>query len=205
MSEPVDMGLFGYVAVASQLSLGGVLLLSVLPKLRHPVPFAQSVIAYDILPDRVSSAFAMVLIPLEVFLAIAFVTDWLTHIALPLATAMLMVFLVAVGITLHRGNKIPCGCFGDAGERISVRTLVRLLLLLTMALSLTIFRAVSDTPFPNLRSAFTDVSTLTYLLQSTLLAVFLTMLGIWILNLPEAIYVIRQLLWSGLSERRKDA
>src|SRR5688572_2451657 len=112
MSDRMQTVIFFHLAFASQIALGIVFLLSVLPKLRAPFTFAESVVEYKILPAKAAYMFALILIPAEALLAISFLTGWLTSITLPLATVMLIAFLVAVGINLRRGRRISCGCFG---------------------------------------------------------------------------------------------
>jgi Methylamine utilisation protein MauE len=181
---------FGF---ASQLSLGIVFLLSVWPKLRQPFGFMQSVIEYKILPAKVAQVFGLLLIPLEAFLVFAFLTGFLTDIALSLATLLLSAFLVAVGINLRRGRKIACACFGNASEQISLRTLVRLLLLLTITILLLAFRSMGVTQVPTLGMMIVDASAFIYLLLTTLLAVFLIQLAAWILSLPELVFLVHNL------------
>lgn len=196
MSDPMQVSVILHFAFAFQLCLGIVFLLSVLPKLRYPLVFAQSVVEYKVLPAKVAQAFGLALIPLEAFLAIAFLTGWLTDFALPLGTVLLLLFLVAVGINLKRGRKISCGCFGNASEQISPRTLTRLLLLLGIVLLLAAFRSTGDASLPNLGTLIADGSTLTYLWLMAFLAAFLILLGTWILSLPEMIFLARQVRWS---------
>ena len=195
MSDQMDISLLAHFAFASQLSLGIVFLLSALPKLRQPLAFARSVVAYDILPVNVSYVVGIVLIPLEAFLAIAFLTSYWTSLALPLAAILLIAFFVAVGINVHRGRKIACGCFGNATEQISPRTLTRLLLLLCVVLLLAAFRSMGNSALPDLTSMTTDRSVFLYLLQTLFLAVFLILLGAWILSLPEIMLLMRHLSW----------
>ncbi len=184
-----------HFAFVFQFSLGIVFLLSTLPKLRRPLAFAQSVVTYKVLPDQVAYVFALTLIPLEAFLAIALLTGFLTDIALPLAITLLIVFFVGVGINLKRGRRISCGCFGETSEQISPRTLARLFLLLTVVLLLVVFRNIGGTSLPHLGAMTANGSTLIYLLQSVFLAVFLILLGAWILNLPELALLVRH--WRG--------
>jgi hypothetical protein len=192
-----EIDVFSHLANAAQLSLGIVFLLSVIPKLRQPRAFAQSVAAYDILPTRLSHLFAFVLIPLEAFLAIAFLTGWSVNLAMPLAAVVLVTFLAAVGINLRRGRTIACGCFGDARELISPRTGVRLLLLLFVIGFLAVISIIGVTSVPGSRLAFelasVDVPVLMYVLQTLFFAVFLVLLTAWILNLPELLYLARHL------------
>ncbi|MGI8589094.1 MAG: MauE/DoxX family redox-associated membrane protein [Chloroflexia bacterium] len=182
-------------ALATRFSLGIVFLFSALPKLRHPLVFARNVVAYEILPAKVANVFAFMLIPLEAFLAIAFFTGWLTDLALPVATAVLMSFLIAVGINLRRGRKISCGCFENASERISNRTLVRLLLLLSGVLLSVVLRNIGGSALPSFGAVTVDASVAVNLLLSALLAVCIILVGMWILSLPELVFLVRHLRW----------
>jgi hypothetical protein len=188
--------ILAYFAFVSQFSLGIVFLLSALPKLRRPLAFTRSVVAYEILPDNVAYLFALILIPLEVFLAIALLTGVLTDIALLLALVLLTIFLVAIWINLKRGRRISCGCFGETSEQISPRTLARLFLLLAVVLFLVSFRNTGGASLPHLGAMTANGSTLIYLLQSVFVAVFLILLGAWMLNLPELALLVRY--WRGV-------
>ncbi|HET7091414.1 MAG TPA: MauE/DoxX family redox-associated membrane protein [Anaerolineae bacterium] len=196
MSRQMEISVLPHFAFASQLSLGIVFLLSALPKLRRPLAFVQSVVEYKVLPAKVAYVFALALIPLEAFLAIAFLTGWWADAALPLATVMLIVFLMAVGTNLRRGRKIDCGCFGNTSEQISPRTMARLLLLLTTVLLLVVFKGTGGASLPSRGAMTADVSTFIYLLQTAFLAAFLILLAAWMLSLPEVVPLVRRWRWS---------
>lgn len=195
----MEISVLSYFTLAFQLSLGIVFLLSFLPKLRRPFAFAASVVEYKILPTQVAYVFGFALIPLEAFLAIAFLTGWWTDIALPLAAVLLSIFLIAVAINLRRGRSIPCGCLGNTSELISSRTLARLLLLLIVVMFLTAFRSISSSSLPILARMMVDLSTLIYVIQTVFLSIFLILLSAWILNLPELISLGGYLRQSQLS------
>src|SRR5574341_319866 len=78
----MEISVLSYFALALQFSLGIVFLLSALPKLREPLAFVGGVVEYKILPAQVARVFALALIPLEAFLAVAFLTGLWTEIAL---------------------------------------------------------------------------------------------------------------------------
>lgn len=187
----MEISVLFHLAFASQIALGIVFLLSVLPKLLGPLTFARSVVEYKILPAKISYMFALVLIPLEALLSISFLTGWLTDIALPIATVMLITFLIAVGINLRRGRRVSCGCFGDSNKQISPRTSARLLLLLAAVLFLMAFRSIQRTPLPNLGMMIANPLAFTYFLLTAFLAVFLLLLATWILSLPELVSLAR--------------
>lgn len=181
-----------HVACSAQLALGVVFLLSALPKLRRPRAFARDVTAYEILPPSVACVFALVVIPLELFLAFAFLTGRLVIAALPVAMALLLAFLIAVGINLQRGRRVPCGCFGEASEPISPRAVARLLLLLAVTLLLAAVRSTGSSAWPPSGTLTADAAAIAHLLQAAALAAFLLLSGAWLLSLPELLPLARQ-------------
>ncbi|HEY7202111.1 MAG TPA: MauE/DoxX family redox-associated membrane protein [Candidatus Dormibacteraeota bacterium] len=123
------------VRLVLQLGVGGVFLVSSLGKARHPVAFLRGVAEYRILPAPLGYAFGAALIPAEGFVALSMLSGWATAIALPLATGLLLVFGAAVAINLRRHRDMLCHCYGSlAGERLSVRSLVQIGLLLAATL-----------------------------------------------------------------------
>lgn len=180
---PADGALAWYAAHAIQLALGVVFLLAVVPKLRQPRRFVRTVAGYRLLPKSMTPVAARGLLAAEAALALSLLTGWLTAVAVPLAIATFAVFLAAAGYTLNRGRRIPCGCFGDSGELLSARTVVRLVLLLSAALLLLVLQQT----VPALRVA--DLVSSGYGVHMAGLAVFLLVLGTWLLHLPELRYV----------------
>lgn len=179
-----------YFALAVQFSLGIVFFLSSLPKLRQPVAFARNVDAYKILPSPLAYAFGLVIIPLEFFLIVAFLTGWFIELALPLAFILLVLFLVAVGINLRRGRNISCGCFGNASEEISPRTLARLIILSGVVLLLIGLQSTHSRSFL-IGAININTISLLYLVQAAFMAAFLILLTTWLLNLPEWLPIVR--------------
>jgi hypothetical protein len=123
------------VRLVLQLALGGVFLLSSVGKARHPVAFLRGVADYRILPAPLAYAFGALLILAEAFIALALLSGIAAGIALPLATALLVVFSAAVAINLRRHRDMLCHCYGSSGgERLSARSLAQLGLLVAVAL-----------------------------------------------------------------------
>ena len=129
--------LLAHLLLALRLGLGLAFAIAVVPKLRRPLTFAQTVVDYRILPAPLARAFGLALLPVEALLALALLTGTGLWVVLPGASLVLAAFLAAVGINLRRGRRISCGCMGRGGERISGRTAARLSLLLTVSLALT--------------------------------------------------------------------
>jgi hypothetical protein len=206
MPGQAETAVLPHLAFALELSLGIVFLLSALPKFRQPLAFAQGVVGYKILPAGVARVFALALIPLEAFLALTFLTGWLTGIALLLAMITLLAFLFGVGINLRRGRRIPCGCFGETSEPISLRTLARLFMLLAAVLLLATYRTTGE-PWPGLGLLVTNASAasaLVYLLHTVSLAASLVLLGAWLLSLPELAVMLRSLRWHPATGNTED-
>ncbi|HSK75429.1 MAG TPA: MauE/DoxX family redox-associated membrane protein [Thermoanaerobaculia bacterium] len=171
-----------HLLLALRLALGLVFALAVIPKLRRPLLFAQGVVEYRILPAPLAFAFGLTLLPVEALLAVALLGGLGLGAALPAASLVLAVFLVAVGINLRRGRKISCGCLGRGSEEISPRTAVRLSLLLAVALALT---ATREAGLPAAEPSFHDAACTLFLAVSFLL------FGAWALRGPELRPVFR--------------
>src|SRR2546429_3361018 len=114
----MQLYLIAQLGTAVQLGLGLVFLFAVVPKLRRPLAFTRTVMRYDILPRRPAYVLALTLLPLETFLAAAFLSGLLIEPALALSTAVTAMFVLAVSINLRRGRRIGCGCFGNDDETI---------------------------------------------------------------------------------------
>jgi hypothetical protein len=123
----------GNLAYAAQLALGGVFAASAFTKLRAPRRFVSTVSEYDLLPTFIAGPMASGVIVLETLLAVALLGSFVPRVALPIATVTLAAFLFVVAVSLHRGQYVSCGCFGENDEAISDATLVRLALLIAAA------------------------------------------------------------------------
>jgi Methylamine utilisation protein MauE len=176
----LDVG--SQLAYAVQLALGIVFTLAALPKLRSWRAFAHTVARYRLLPRRLVRPFATAAVATESFLAVTFVTGWLLPVALPLAATALALFAVAVGVNLRRGRRIPCGCFGGEGERISARSLARLGVLLAGVVLVAAVRPAGVTVTALVREG---APALRYLAGVGGVAAFLFLATAWLLSLPE--------------------
>ena len=113
-----------------QLTIGTVFAMSGAAKLRHPIAFARGAIDYRVLPPAASFIAGLTLIPLEVFLAFSHVTGQFAQPAVLVGLVTLVIFAVVIGLTLSRGRSVPCRCFGEKSEILSIRSLLRVLLLM---------------------------------------------------------------------------
>lgn len=195
-----DFGTTQHFAYVLQLSLGIVFMLAAIPKLHHPAAFTRTLQDYELVPRAITRALAASVVAIEAFLAVAFLTGWMTAIAVPLAASVLLVFSAAVAVNLQRGRRVACGCFGGASERISLRSLVRLSMLLSALLLLAAMPTspvTVDALIDEGRSAFA------YLVQMGSVAAFLIIVAVWLLNLPELFFTPRHLCRHEAAHRRE--
>lgn len=93
---------------------------------------------------------------------------------------------------MRRGREVPCGCFGSPQEPISPRSLVRLAALGAALGGLALLSAFGDVGTLTLESVLAEgAAGVEYLLQVAALAGFAISAGMWSLNLPELVSVLR--------------
>ncbi len=176
------------VLLILQLAIGAVLLFASLGKWRAPLVFANGVAGYDVLPDWLARVFALVLIPVETWVAASHLTGWWISAALPVGLLMFASFTVAVLINLARGRSLPCYCFGHgSGETISWQALVRLLLLLGGE-GLLLF---APGQHGRARPLFDQLTTLQDLGFALFWTAFLIIITMWFLGLADFFELLR--------------
>ena len=129
-----------------QIALGLFFIAAALPKLDDPPSFAHMIYNYRLLPGGIVNLSALVLPWLELLSGLALVLGIWNRTAAAVTGALLLVFVLAIGWNLLRGNAIECGCFDvrDAGKTVDQRLsdmrwdLVRDLGMLAMALQILI-------------------------------------------------------------------
>ena len=179
------IGLMLPVLLVLQLLLGLVFAISTLGKLRRPAAFIRGVEDYEILPRVLAPIAGALLIPVEAFLAVSHLTGWALGAAAPLGLVTLGVFLTAVSVNLARRRDLLCHCFDSAyGERISMRSVVQLVLLLV---------AEAGVAGWAVRGSLTDrVASGADLLHALLWAVFVLLVGLWLLRADEMVRLVRR-------------
>jgi uncharacterized membrane protein YphA (DoxX/SURF4 family) len=132
----LDQNLRRYRVVESgiRVVLGLVFLLYGLDKVSQPDVFARSIANYRLLPEVFVNLMAVVLPWIEVLCGLLLIFgQWIRSAAL-VSGFLLVVFVIAVSITLVRGLDIHCGCFNtNAGRKIGMKLLGEDLLLLGMS------------------------------------------------------------------------
>jgi len=94
-----------------RLFLGGIFVYASYDKILHPVPFAEIVYNYQILPDSLVNLASLFLPWLELLMGLSLILGvWLPGAVL-ISTVLLFVFFTTLVFNMLRGLDIDCGCF----------------------------------------------------------------------------------------------
>lgn len=131
-----------WIALPMRLYLGAVFIFASLHKIAHPGTFALDVATYDLLPLLLINPMAIVLPYIEIVAGALLIIGLRTRAAALLVSAMMLVFLIAVGWAIHKGIDASCGCFASqamADDPIGWQTVLRDLAWFVMALYVLLF------------------------------------------------------------------
>ena len=104
--------------------LGGVYITAGALKIADPLAFARAIMDYDLLPETLVPAAAVLLPWVEAAAgALAIAGRWRAG-ALTLMAGMSAIFLAASVTALARGLSPECGCFGPLSGRLGAMTLM---------------------------------------------------------------------------------
>jgi uncharacterized membrane protein YphA (DoxX/SURF4 family) len=104
-----------WFTLGARLILGLTLLVAGWIKLFNSYEAKASVRAYDLLPVGVANLLGTILPPLEIALALLLIVGiWMRRTSI-LTTALMAIFVIAIGQAWVRGLPINCGCFGNGG------------------------------------------------------------------------------------------
>jgi len=129
--------LLRFAVLAGRILLGVVFIVAAGPKIADPPAFAHMIANYRLFPASLIHAAALVLPWVEMFSGIALVLGVAWRTAGKLAAALLVAFLVSIGVNLARDRAVQCGCFDVHGPPKSHAQLIgemRMVLLRDVAL-----------------------------------------------------------------------
>jgi uncharacterized membrane protein YphA (DoxX/SURF4 family) len=141
MSKLLDWRGHAWLALPARLYLGLVFLIACLHKIADPASFAIDVATYQLLPLPFINLLALILPWVELLAAVLIMVGLRTRAAALLMSAMMVIFMVALGWALHQDLDMSCGCFASSAEAdpISFRTMLRDLGWLLLALYVLFF------------------------------------------------------------------
>lgn len=99
-----------------RLFLGGVFVAAALPKIQDVEGFAISIATYQILPLSLVNLMAVVLPWTELIAGVLLVVGFRCKAQALLINGMLVMFIAAIGLAMHKGIQAQCGCFGAEAE-----------------------------------------------------------------------------------------
>jgi len=137
------------VQLLSRLLLGGIFIYASIDKIAHPHAFAKIIHNYQLLPDVLIYAAAVMLPWVELVSGLFIVAGIFKRTTAIILSSLLLVFAVAISINLIRGIEFDCGCFStvasDSGSA-SVFLLIRDILMLIPGMIVIFFQRSKNTP-----------------------------------------------------------
>ena len=114
-----------WLTIRVQLALGAIFVAAALSKIADPPSFAHMIYNYRIVPGALINLMGLTMPWIELLCGLALILGIWRGTAAGIVAAMLVVFMIAIGINLGRGNAIDCGCFDvsaagkTTGERLT--------------------------------------------------------------------------------------
>jgi putative oxidoreductase len=100
-----------WLAVRVQIALGAVFIAAALPKLADPPGFAQAVWNYRLFPAWTVHPAALLVPWLELLCGLCLCLGVWVRAAAAWTGALLLAFVLALGVNLARHRAVDCGCF----------------------------------------------------------------------------------------------
>lgn len=174
------------IAIVLSIAVGLTFAYAVLLKLRDIRAFLVAVGDYPLIPVRFSAWLGTLVIAVELVIAISHLSMIGLQVAAPLAIGLIGTFSAFALVSVKRGDRTPCLCFGvDSREDVGARTIIRLGVL--GAAEAVLFVALWSGQFEM------PVSVLA-LISSLPLALILIAIFMWCMAFPEVAMVGRKFL-----------
>jgi uncharacterized membrane protein YphA (DoxX/SURF4 family) len=100
----------------TRLALGGLFIYASFDKMIHPLPFAQIVHHYRLMPPYVINIWAVILPWIEAIAGICLILGYRAKGANLILGGLLAMFIAVLAITAARGINVSCGCFSTSIE-----------------------------------------------------------------------------------------
>lgn len=102
-----------WVFIFLRLSVGGLFIYAGILKVSAPLPFADSIVGFQVVPPLLVSVIALGLPPLEILLGAMLVSGWQARAASLGVLILSVLFFLILVQALVRGLQVDCGCFGS--------------------------------------------------------------------------------------------
>lgn len=104
-----------YFLTSIRIVLGFVFIFAAISKASEPEEFARAIANYKLLPIFLINILAIILPWIELCAGILLVFGISVKENSAILSGLLLVFIIAIAISLARGLNIDCGCFGTTG------------------------------------------------------------------------------------------
>jgi uncharacterized membrane protein YphA (DoxX/SURF4 family) len=132
-----------YLLFLFRVIVGFIFLYAGILKISDPSGFSDAINNYDLLPLSLVNFFAITLPWIEVVAGLFLLFGVSVKENSFIISVLLIVFILAIVISLSRGLNIECGCFGtSSGSKVGIIKLVENIVLLTFSFVLTKFNSV---------------------------------------------------------------
>lgn len=126
-----------YFLLAARIVLAFVFIYAAISKAADPEGFAKAISNYKLFPIFIINIFAIILPWIELVTGTLLLFGISVKENSAIISAMLLLFIIAIGISLARGLNIDCGCFGTVGgTKIGVQKILENFGLLILGLLL---------------------------------------------------------------------
>lgn len=116
-----DKIFYKYILLVIRLFLGFIFLYAAITKIAEPDAFAISIKNYKLIPEVLTNLFAVVLPWVELSSALLLIFGISVRENSAIISALLIIFIAAIFISVLRGLDIECGCFGTAdGSKVGI-------------------------------------------------------------------------------------
>ena len=123
--------------LAIRLFLGFIFIFAAITKVSDPDGFSQSIYNYKLMPDFLINFLAIAFPWIELIAGILLVFGISVKENSAILSGLLVVFTIAIGISMARGLNIDCGCFGTVGgTKIGIQKILENIGLLVLGLIL---------------------------------------------------------------------
>jgi putative oxidoreductase len=129
-----------YLLLLFRLIVGFVFIYAGILKISDPEGFSDAINNYDLVPLISVNFFAIILPWIELVAGLFLLFGVFVKENSFIISVLLIVFILAIIISLGRGLNIECGCFGtSSGTKVGITKLVENIVLLSFSLLLTRF------------------------------------------------------------------
>jgi len=132
-----------YLLFLFRVIVGFVFIYTGILKISDPAGFSDAINNYDLLPLSFVNFIAITLPWIELVAGLFLLFGISVKESSFIISVMLVVFILAIIISLGRGLNIDCGCFGtNSGTKVGIIKLVENIILLTFSFLVTKFNSV---------------------------------------------------------------